>query len=145
MKIIFIFPLTLLMLFGCGGEDQNRGSAPSYPDTGQAEIHFDDLVIADGYDYNPVKSQSLTVDISSRSTERAHVSVYTKFKETSQGQYKPDYKSQIISRALESGVTELDFSIADSQQELLAEIWFYDGQAPLQYYFTPEKAAWVMK
>ncbi|GEM75382.1 hypothetical protein [Vibrio sagamiensis] len=145
MKIQFIFPLTLLMLFGCGGEDKSRNSAPSYPDSGQTEVHFEDLVIEDGYDYNPVKSQSLNVDISSISTERAHVSVYTKFQETNHGQYKPDYQSQIISRALESGVTELDFSIADSQQELLAEVWFYDGQPPLQYFFTPEQEEWVLK
>lgn len=124
MEIIFIFPITLLMLFGCGGEDQNRGSAPSCLNTSQVEIHFDYLVIADGDDYNPVKSQSLIVDIIRMSAERAHASVYTKFKEASQGHYKSDYKSQIISRTLESSATELDFSIADLQQEFLAEVWF---------------------
>ncbi|ARV75671.1 hypothetical protein [Vibrio campbellii] len=145
MKILFIFPLALLLLFGCGGEDQNQSSAPSYPTSDEEEIKFDDLTVEDGYDYNPVKSQSLVVDISSLSTERAHISVYTQFEETSQGNYKPDYQSQIISRALQSGMTELNFSVADSQLDFLAEIWFYDGRSPLQYHFTPEQGAWVIK
>jgi hypothetical protein len=155
MNVSYFYPVILIGLVGCGGDSGGREASNSPSVSGSSEVQaedvsisalsFSDLVVPNGYDYNPVKSQSLTVDISSVSTDRAHISVYGDFEESVEGGYKPHYQTKLISRDLEAGNTALDFSIADSQTDMLAEVWFYDDKAPIQHVFSPGKQEWIVK
>ncbi|MDG2663965.1 hypothetical protein P7M31_24205, partial [Vibrio parahaemolyticus] len=50
-----------------------------------------DLVVPDGFSYNPVTEGTLNVDISGFSSQRAHLSVYKEFVENSSGNYDAKY------------------------------------------------------
>ncbi|MFA0274611.1 hypothetical protein AB4500_24305 [Vibrio sp. 10N.222.48.A11] len=93
---------------------------------------MDELVIPDGFDYNSVDQFDLNIDISHISTDRSFVSVYSRFTTRTDSTYKPDYSSKVIGGPLDNGTFTSNFSAPLSEDILLIEIWFYDGQAPLQ-------------
>ena len=93
---------------------------------------MDELVIPDGFDYNSVDQFDLSIDISNISTDRSFVSVYSRFTTRADSTYKPDYSSKVIGGPLDNGTFTSNFAAPLSEDILLIEIWFYDGQAPLQ-------------
>ena len=84
--IAMIIGLVLLALAACGGGDSsdggssNEGSSTPPPiafvESDEAPTSMHDLVVPQGFDYSPVKSSTLSVDISSFSIQRAHLSLY---------------------------------------------------------------------
>ena len=131
----------LLALAACGGGDSSGGGSsdddsstpppvtivePDEPTTAQ------DLVVPEGFDYNPVKPGTLSVDISGFSTQRAQLSLYKQFSEDNAGNYRAHYASKVVSVPLASGKVDFDFNVSDSQKDLLVEIWFYDGSEPVK-------------
>ncbi|WP_295891028.1 hypothetical protein [uncultured Vibrio sp.] len=148
-------------LVGCGGGGGGEGgststpsvSAPAASDSAtdstvaSAAIEqrsMNELSIPDGFSFNPIKDHSFDVDISNFSTQRAYVSVYGEYTEANDGSLQPDYSSRIASAPLTSGAAELKFCIADSQQLLLAEVWFYDGTDPLQVVVSANQTQWSL-
>lgn len=101
-----------------------------------------DLVAPDGFDYNPVSTQSIQVDISSYSTDRAFLSIYSKYHQMPDGEYMPVYDSRIVSVPLSSGQVDMDFSLVTDEGALLAEIWFYDSKEPLVQVFERGESVW---
>ncbi|SBS67138.1 hypothetical protein [Vibrio atlanticus] len=99
---------------------------------GPQAYKMDELVIPDGFDYNSVDQFDLNIDISHISTDRSFVSVYSRFTTRTDLTYKPDYSSKVIGGPLDNGTFTSNFSAPLSEDILLIEIWFYDGQAPLQ-------------
>ncbi|MEZ9415048.1 hypothetical protein AB4369_19445, partial [Vibrio sp. 10N.261.49.A5] len=99
---------------------------------GPQAYKMDELVIPDGFDYNSVDQFDLNIDISHISTDRSFVSVYSRFTTRTDSTYKPDYSSKVIGGPLDNGTFTSNFSAPLSEDILLIEIWFYDGQAPLQ-------------
>ncbi|MEZ8169283.1 MULTISPECIES: hypothetical protein [unclassified Vibrio] len=99
---------------------------------GPQAYKMDELVIPDGFDYNSVDQFDLNIDISHISTDRSFVSVYSRFTTRADSTYKPDYSSKVIGGPLDNGTFTSNFSAPLSEDILLIEIWFYDGQAPLQ-------------
>ncbi|CAV26017.1 hypothetical protein VS_II0486 [Vibrio atlanticus] len=99
---------------------------------GPQAYKMDELVIPDGFDYNSVDQFDLNIDISNISTDRSFVSVYSRFTTRTDSTYKPDYSSKVIGGPLDNGTFTSNFSAPLSEDILLIEIWFYDGQAPLQ-------------
>ncbi|PMK03217.1 hypothetical protein [Vibrio sp. 10N.261.55.A7] len=150
----------VLSLVGCGGGGGGEGSSTATPaaaspassETAASESFVETVVqrsmselsIPDGFSFNPIKDHSFDVDISNFSTQRAYVSVYGEYSEDSDGTIQANYSSRIASSALSSGVAELNFCIADSQQMLLAEIWFYDGTDPLQVVIPASQTDWTL-
>ena len=148
-----------LVLAGCGGGGGGGGSAstpspstPSAPATpstpvtvtatpspspvtgaGAAQSYtMSDLVVPDGFDYSSVDQFDLDIDISSISTDRSFVTVYSRFSTRDDSTLKPDYSSKVIAGPLDNGVFASNFAAPVNHEALLIEIWFYDGQPPLQ-------------
>lgn len=91
-----------------------------------------DLVVPDGFDYSSVEQFDIDIDISSISTDRSFVTVYSRFSARDDSTLKPDYSSKVIAGSLNNGVFASNFASPVSHDSLLVEIWFYDGQPPLQ-------------
>ncbi|UQA54297.1 MULTISPECIES: hypothetical protein [Vibrio] len=135
-----------LALTACGGgggggggsssDDDSSTPPPAPPPTTvtvpEEETTMQDLVVPEGFNYNPVKEGTLSVDISGFSSQRAHLSLYKDFQEDGAGNYKANYPSKVASIPLSNGQADFDFNISDSQGDLLVEIWFYDGTDPIR-------------
>ncbi|WP_059020773.1 hypothetical protein [Vibrio coralliirubri] len=146
-----------LVLAGCGGGGGGGGStstaSPSTPSTPATPSNpvtatpspspatsavaaqsytMSDLVVPDGFDYNSVEQFDLDIDISSISTDRSFVTVYSRFSTRDDSTLKPDYSSKVIAGPLDNGVFASNFAAPVNHEALLIEIWFYDGQPPLQ-------------
>ena len=143
--IAMIIGLVLLALAACGGGDSSNGGSSNEGSSTPPPVAFvesdeapsmHDLVVPQGFDYSPVKSSTLSVDISSFSTQRAHLSLYKQFEEDSSGNYKASYSSKVASIPLQDGKAVFEFNVSDSQGDLLAEIWFYDGTEPIKQVIT---------
>ncbi|MEL7327152.1 MAG: hypothetical protein AAGJ90_04335 [Pseudomonadota bacterium] len=142
--IAILIGVILLALAACGGGDGSGGgsndddsSTPPpvtivEPDEPDDPTTAQDLVVPEGFDYNPVKPGTLSVDISGFSTQRAQLSLYKQFSEDNAGNYRAHYASKMVSVPLASGKVDFDFNVSDSQKDLLVEIWFYDGSEPVK-------------
>lgn len=137
---LIITPLLIACGGGGGGGESGGSSAPAAPIAKVSKTS--DLVAPDGFDYNPIESRSLTVDISSQHLQRAYLSVYSNYIVVDGGLKVPDYGSRIAAVQLNKGIANVNLSISDSEEEVLAEIWFYDGSTPLQQSFTTEQSDW---
>lgn len=147
-----------LLLAGCGGGGGGGGgstaspspSSPSSPATPATPVAvtpspspvasavatptytMNDLVVPDGFDYSSVEQFDLDIDISSISTDRSFVTIYSRFSTRADSTLKPDYSSKVIAGPLDNGVFASNFTAPVNHDSLLIEIWFYDGQPPLQ-------------
>lgn len=144
-----------LLLAGCGGGGGGGGgstaspspSSPATPATpvtatpspspvasaaAEPTYTMSDLVVPDGFDYSSVEQFDIDIDISSISTDRSFVTVYSRFSARDDSTLKPDYSSKVIAGSLNNGVFASNFASPVNHDSLLVEIWFYDGQPPLQ-------------
>ncbi|MEZ9347162.1 hypothetical protein AB4166_09945 [Vibrio splendidus] len=142
-----------LVLAGCGGggsastPSPSTPSAPATPSTpvtatpspspvtgavAAQSYTMSDLVVPDGFDYSSVDQFDLDIDISSISTDRSFVTVYSRFSTRDDSTLKPDYSSKVIAGPLDNGVFASNFAAPVNHEALLIEIWFYDGEPPLQ-------------
>lgn len=146
--------LAVLVLTACGGggggSDSSSGAAQvdtpvassdsTVTETAasvQAPLRsMQDLAVPDDFDYNPTQSVDVLVDISNISTQRAYISVYSEFQESTDGTLTPDYAYRVANGALSSGKGEITITYAQEYTSLLAEIWFYDGTEPMQRVIT---------
>lgn len=137
-----------IVLVGCGGGGGGGGSStpsPAAPSTpvvtppsttvtpvATQSYTMNDLVVPDGFDYNPVENFDLDIDISGISTDRSFVTVYSRYTTRDDSSFKPDYSSKVIAGSLNNGQFASNFVAPISDENLLIEIWFYDGKPPLQ-------------
>ncbi|MGF1851580.1 hypothetical protein ACPV5I_06890 [Vibrio gigantis] len=142
-----------LLLAGCGGGGGGGGgstaspspSSPATPATPATPspspvasaaavptYTMSDLVVPDGFDYSSIEQFDIDIDISSISIDRSFVTVYSRFSARDDSTLKPDYSSKVIAGSLNNGVFASNFTSPVSHDSLLVEIWFYDGQPPLQ-------------
>ncbi|CAH6935760.1 conserved hypothetical protein [Vibrio chagasii] len=141
-----------LLLAGCGGGGggSTASPSPSSPATPATPVTatpspspvasaaaeptytMSDLVVPDGFDYSSVEQFDIDIDISSISTDRSFVTVYSRFSARDDSTLKPDYSSKVIAGSLNNGVFASNFASPVNHDSLLVEIWFYDGQPPLQ-------------
>ncbi|EKO3865676.1 hypothetical protein JFR02_004860 [Vibrio harveyi] len=138
-----------LALTACGGGGGGGGGTSAPPPPTQTAVPdedptMQDLEVPDGFNYNPVVQGSLNVDISGFSSQRAHLSVYKDFKESSSGKYDAKYPSKVASVPLNNGTANFDFNVSDSQGNLLVEIWFYDGSDPIQKVISSGDSNWIL-
>ncbi|MEZ9516426.1 hypothetical protein AB4359_03850 [Vibrio splendidus] len=157
-SLAVILAVTPLVLVGCGGGGGGGGSsastpstsAPSAPATPSTPVTatpspspstsavatqsytMSDLVVPDEFDYSSVEQFDLDIDISNISTDRSFVTVYSRFSTRDDATLKPDYSSKVIAGSLDNGVFASNFAAPVNHEALLIEIWFYDGQPPLQ-------------
>ncbi|WP_146447086.1 hypothetical protein [Vibrio cyclitrophicus] len=155
-SLVTILVVTPLALVGCGGgggggststPSQSSPSTPETPSTvltanpsptpvtstvAAQSYTMSDLIVPDGFDYSSVAQFELDIDISNISTDRSFVTVYSRFSTRDDSTLKPDYSSKVIAGPLHNGMFASNFSAPVNHEALLIEIWFYDGQPPLQ-------------
>ncbi|EGQ9051184.1 hypothetical protein CGI24_07360 [Vibrio parahaemolyticus] len=144
--ITIIMGLALTACGGGGGGGDKSGDSSTPPPTQTTivveEPSMQTLNVPDGYDYDPIVARALSVDISGYSSQRAHLSVYKEYQETTSGTYQAKYASKVASEALINGKAEMNFPVSDSQGNLLVEVWFYDGLDPVQHVISAEDSSW---
>ncbi len=122
-----------LLLAGCGGGGGGGGgstaspspSSPATPATpvtatpspspvasaaAEPTYTMSDLVVPDGFDYSSVEQFDIDIDISSISTDRSFVTVYSRFSARDDSTLKPDYSSKVIAGSLNNGVFASNFT-----------------------------------
>ncbi|ELB2201539.1 hypothetical protein QNZ74_000997 [Vibrio parahaemolyticus] len=146
--ITIIMGLALTACGGGGGGGDKSGDSSTPPPTQTTivveEPSMQTLNVPDGYDYDPIVTRALSVDISGYSSQRAHLSVYKEYQETTSGTYQAKYASKVASEALINGKAEMNFPVSDSQGNLLVEVWFYDGSDTVQHVISAEDSSWRM-
>lgn len=145
MKRLFTIIMGLA-LTACGGGDSGGGSSSAPTPTVQSPEpeRMQDLVVPDGFSYDPIVQGTLNVNISSFSSQRAHLSVYKEYGQNGSGGFNANYASRVASAALTDGKTHVNYTLSDSQKNLLVEVWFYDGSEPLQTIISPEDKEWIL-
>ncbi|CAM2994927.1 hypothetical protein VIRA109638_09370 [Vibrio rarus] len=152
--------MAMLMLTACGGgsggnSDSSTDSAvieetpvqdpiatpspteePSI-ETAAQEIHtpqrsMQDLSIPNDFNYDPMQSLTVHIDISNFSRKRAYISLYSDYALNTDGTWQPNYAYRIANGALNNGQGNIEVSYAEQYRSILAEIWFYDGTEPIQ-------------
>ncbi len=136
---LVVCALSTLLLSACGGDSGGGSGAAATPALATA-TKMEDLVVPDGFDYNPMGDYELDIDISSITTARSFVSVYTRFSIKNDSSYKPDYSSKVIAGSLNSGTFDSSFSAPSVEDEFLVEVWFFDDQPPLQQVFSTSES-----
>ncbi|WP_413112369.1 hypothetical protein [Thaumasiovibrio sp. DFM-14] len=103
-----------------------------------------DLVAPEGFDFNPLQTRVLDVDVSAVSLKKAHLTVYSHFSELNGGEFVPVYNSKVLSAPLVEGAVSAVVTVSEANQQYLADIWFYDGSPSLQqiYNVTDEEWQW---
>ena len=136
MKKVIIVTMASLFLMACGGGSSSGGgsAAPAVVDKPEP-IKTEDLVAPDGFSFNPVTAQSLTINLSGTLAQRTHLSIYSEFSERESGEFIVNYDSKVIDGAVVNGSLFIEFSLAQNQSTIVAEIWSYDGSLPLQRKF----------
>jgi hypothetical protein len=142
MKNKILVVIASLFLMACSdsggsGSSGGTGGGASPTTVPQPEpVKTQDLVAPDGFTFNPVTAHTLEINLSGSLPERTHLSVYSAYTEGTDGKYIVDYDSKVIDAALVNGALTIEFSLAESQSTIVAEIWSYDGSLPIQKEFA---------
>ncbi|RYU47699.1 hypothetical protein ERW49_04965 [Aliivibrio finisterrensis] len=142
MKNKILVVIASLFLMACSdsggsGSSGGTGGGASPATVPQPEpVKTQDLVAPDGFTFNPVTAHTLEINLSGSLPERTHLSVYSAYTEGTDGKYIVDYDSKVIDAALVNGALTIEFSLAESQSTIVAEIWSYDGSLPIQKEFA---------
>ncbi|MDG2688033.1 hypothetical protein P7M53_26935, partial [Vibrio parahaemolyticus] len=87
--ITIIMGLALTACGGGGGGGDKSGDSSTPPATQTTivveEPSMQTLNVPDGYDYDPIVTRALSVDISGYSSQRAHLSVYKEYQAMTSG------------------------------------------------------------
>ncbi|USD67857.1 hypothetical protein [Vibrio sp. SCSIO 43136] len=138
--------IVTLGLVGCGGGGGGgSASAPTPTPVSPAPSAIEvttDLVAPNDFSYDPRQEATLNVDLSSSFNQKAYLSVYRVYDESAQGILAPDYGSRIVAMPLKDGKATAQITLAQSDETLLAEVWFYDGSEPLQLELDAQQSEW---
>ncbi|TKF21233.1 hypothetical protein FCV43_12620 [Vibrio genomosp. F6] len=140
MKNLLTVTTLTLILMGCGGGGGGGGGSSeggnSTATPAESTLTTSELIVPDGFDYNPIDDFQLKLDLSSETTQRAYVSVYHQFSTDNSAAIQANYSSRIASASLQEGKSTINFTVPNAKKELLVEIWFYDGSPPKQQVFS---------
>ena len=98
-----------------------------------------DLLVADSA-FNFTNKQQVDValdlisdlNLTGQIDQRAYVSIYRDYQLLDSGVFHPDSSSRVISGDLKSGIFNHSFISLKNQSSYLVEIWFYNGELPIQ-------------
>ncbi|MGF1762772.1 hypothetical protein [Aliivibrio kagoshimensis] len=123
MKIVIM--LIIMLLNGCGGGGGGSTAAsPATPAASSESIY--DLVIAAENSLEAVYTLTLDIDVSALSTQKSVVSICDD--SSSQGEYREiNYQTCLFQASFHDGEKALQLRIPNHVQQLIAVIWFLDG------------------
>ncbi len=144
MKNKILIVIASLFLMACsdsGGSGSSGGtgggaSPATVPQPESEPVKTQDLVAPEGFSFNSVTAHTLEINLSGSLPERTHLSVYSAYTEEIDGKYIVDYDSRVIDAAMVNGSLTTEFSLAERQSSIVAEIWSYDGGDPIQKEFA---------
>lgn len=133
----------LLLVSGCGGSGGGSSVAPEQVATDQVidvepelveptSLAMADLVANEDFTFANKNQIDVLLDLPEYNTQRGYVSVYKAYQQLDSDRFYPDSTSRVISGALVNGLFEQSFASINNQQQYLIEVWFYDGQEPVQ-------------
>ncbi len=137
LMVCFAFLLT-----ACGGGGDDDGGAPAAPapvtttpattttpdpDPAPAPTSLDDLVV--DADNKLQSAYTLTVDVNKGNSNRGYFSLCDDYQANGAG-YDVNFNSCLFRGPLTEGKLSKDVKVANHESQLIAVIWFYDGQAP---------------
>ncbi|MCK8043450.1 hypothetical protein MSG37_01000 [Shewanella sp. 1CM18E] len=139
MMVCFAFLMTAC---GGGGDDGAPAtpvtSAPAAttpppatttpdPDPAPDPTSLDDLVV--DADNKLQSAYTLTVDVNKGNSNRGYFSLCDDY-QANGGGYNVNFNSCLFRGPLTDGKLSKDVKVANHESQLIAVIWFYDGQAP---------------
>lgn len=143
------------MLIGCGGSDGESSGAdggtggasaaiedkqvtPAAVDSVKSALEMSELYADPDFDFSSKETVLSSLNLSDSTLlnaaqkQRAYVSIYRDYQLLPSGRYHPDANSRVLSGALVDGVFDNSFIGLNNQSTYLIEVWFYDGELPLQ-------------
>jgi len=103
-----------------------------------ATLGMDQLVASDDFSFTSKETITVSLDLSSTLAEsgqsgvRARAAIYSEYTLLSNGQFYPTAKSLVIAGDLDSGQFNSSFTRLKDQSVYLIDVWFYNGDAPIQ-------------
>jgi len=103
-----------------------------------ATIEMDQLVASDDFTFTSKEEITVALDLSDTLSEsgqsglRARASIYSEYTLLSNGQFYPTQKSLVIAGDLDNGQFNSTFTRLKDQSEYLIDVWFYNGDDPIQ-------------
>lgn len=143
----------ILNLMGCGGSegggntsqniDNVDSDTTSTVDTvdivdDEVSIKMSELVASDSFDFVSKQQIQVALDLvellnsTGQSEQRAYVSVYRDYKLLASDDFYPDSSSRVLAGELKGGLFNQSFIGFNNQSTYLIEVWFYNGDQPLQ-------------
>lgn len=149
IKILFLSFMVGLTLSGCGGASSGSSSASvqqqeqvseggNEPGSAEAEAAMDNLVASEEFEFINKNQIVVDLDLSAELAnlgmleQRSYVSIYGAYHELESGDYYVQNANRLLAGDLQDGYFQSLFTRFGEQQQYLVEVWFYNGQPPLQ-------------
>lgn len=104
----------------------------------EATVNMSELKASEDFSFTSKQHIEVILDISDelalsgQTGLRAYVSVYSDYTLLSNGQFYADSSSRVLAGDLDNGHFDSSFVNLKSQSAYLIEVWFYNGDDPLQ-------------
>ena len=104
----------------------------------QAELKMSELQAETNFTFSSKNQIEVSIDVNSllvesdQVGERAYLSIYRDYTILPSGQFYPDSSSRVLAGELSGGVFNQSFVALNNQSSYLVEVWFYNGEKPIQ-------------
>lgn len=149
IKILLALLTTSLMLTACGGSGAGNNATSTQLGNDendsvndgqitQPEIAMHNLVADEQFEFINKNQIRVELDLSAelasldRLEQRAYISIYGAYHELVSGEYFVENANRVLAGDLQDGYYKSLFTQLGNQQEYLVEVWFYNGEPPLQ-------------
>lgn len=146
---IAVSVLFMFQLIGCGGSGGGSDQAVvTVDDTltdeetqvliDAAKVEMGQLVADEAFEFTNKQQINVALDLTdelalnNQTGQRAYVSIYRDYQLLASNEFYPDASSRVIAGELQNGLFNHVFTNLDDQSDYLIEVWFYDGEKPIQ-------------
>ncbi|MEH6449540.1 MAG: hypothetical protein V7765_12770 [Oleispira sp.] len=129
--------LSMLSLIACNDANKAQTSLPDKEPTQTTEPEestverTSDLVAPSDMKFISHNQIQLSVDIGAQGGIPAYLSVYSSYEELAEAQWQVDYDSRMLASSLIKDKTQHTFSVPQHLNNVLVQLWFYDGRAAI--------------
>lgn len=139
----------IINVVGCGGSDSSGEQTSEAVDDilieeeealliEEAKIEMSELVADTDFNFSTKQQIDVSLDLTEELEEngqtgkRAYVSIYRDYQLLESEEFYPNASSRVVAGELNDGLFEHSLTNLDGQTAYLIEVWFYDGEDPLQ-------------
>jgi len=104
----------------------------------QPEVEMDELRASADFSFSDKNQITVSIDIAKLLAEngqtgaRAYLSIYSDYRLLPTEKFYPDASSRVLAGDLSDGTFNQSFVALNEQSDYLIEVWFYNGEQPLQ-------------